>query len=92
MSIPSTTPSVISTVESLIGGVASSAVPVVGLVDDGMKVVTEVVKEVELQFQAHNTPVMQSNVEAQKIEAERVKIEQETVKDDLTEDQKETGE
>jgi len=76
---------------ALTTAVAGAVSPISSLIDDGLKIGTEVIKSYEQEKTLVNTPVIETNVEAQKIEAEKLKIENEVAKNDLTTDQKLTA-
>ena len=83
--------SITSEITSAIGSLISSATPIVGVIDDGLKLGAEITKSIEQNTTLKNTPAMQQNVESQEIQKEKLRIQEEVAKNDLETDQKLTA-
>ena len=87
----SSSTSITSAISTAAGAIASNAIPVLGVVDDGLKVATETIKLVEQETTLHNSPAIVSASVAAEIKDLRSKVEAETAENNLEVDQEGSG-
>ena len=77
-----------STVVAALGSATLNAIPVLGIVDDTIKVVTETEKIVEQQTSLRNTPAMQASAQSKNIQDLEEEITKEVEDNSVEEDRK----